>query len=99
MGGTECAHNPLALEGIAELVDVIRPLRGGGVGGRHGGGRLGLEELFDAAVLVEGEGGELGIIGGDLGKDYFSLVAAITMLSMWLSSLSSMEFWPAWRQE
>ena len=64
VGGTECAHNPLALEGIAELVDVILPIRGAGVGGQHGSGRLGLEELFDAVVLSRGEVGEL--VGGEL---------------------------------
>ena len=34
VGGTECANNPLALEGMAELVDVILPIRGGWFGGR-----------------------------------------------------------------
>ena len=71
MGGTECAHNPLAFEGMAELVDVILPIRGGGVGGQCGGGRSSLEELFDAAELCGGELGELGVVGGELGEDFF----------------------------
>ena len=55
--GTECAYDPLAFEGMAELVDVILPIRGGGVGGLCGGGRLSLEELFNAVVLRRGEVG------------------------------------------
>ena len=51
VGGTECAHNPLAFEGMVELVDVILPIRGARVGGRYCGGRSSLEELFNAVVL------------------------------------------------
>jgi len=70
VGGTECAHNPLALEGMAELVSVIFPIRGDGVGGRRSGGRLGLEELFDAVVLSRSEVGEFGVVGGELSEHF-----------------------------
>ena len=80
VGGTECADNPLASEGMVELEDLIlligRVGRVGrvsrvGSGSGCGGGRAGLEELFDAAELCGGEGGELGVVGGELGKDFF----------------------------
>ena len=77
MGGTECANNPLALDGMAELEDRILPIgRVGRVsrvrsGSGCGGGRAGLEEFFDAAELSGGEGGKLGVVDGELGEDIF----------------------------
>ena len=70
MGETECANNPLVLEGMAELVDVILPIgRVGRFGGRCCGASL--EELFDATELCSGELGELGVVGSELGEDFF----------------------------
>ena len=55
-----------------ELEDWILAI--GRVGGNYNygvGGMTSLEELFNAAVLDGGEGGELGVVGGELGKDFF----------------------------
>ena len=72
VGGAECADNPIALEGMAELEDGILPIgRVGRVGGGYGGGRVSLEELFNAETLCGGEVGEFGVVGGKLGEDFF----------------------------
>ena len=60
--------NPLACDVVAELVDCIF-----WTSGRVGGGawRSSTEEFFDVAILIGGESCELGIVGGELGKDFF----------------------------